>query len=904
MTGKRDKIRSVFLTMLMVVSVFGATVAFSGTAAADVPDVDQDPVEFEAPGGTDHIEIVFDGDATGLNYTLEDRNGDPVNASVNTTLSDEASGRVVLDIGENLNGVPTLTVTASDGDEEELDVTTTATSIEDPSGLDSVEVFKGERIAITNLTDSNGTLEGETNAEFDLNEGGEFPYLSRSTGENSFVGTIDTGNVDELATGDTDYLTFETSGANVTVGVRNLGLSIEADDTDYTFVSGGDVEIEATATSNVASRDVEFRLKEGGDYEDNNKTARIGGDGEVTETFVVDDDGNYTIEVVDLRTDISDETETISVSEVTGDAEFAQGVFSEQRGDVARVTVNMENRDEATLNIGGDDVGYLATLDLVDDDDDGEVTVLFNTYAPSKASSFEVNDDDDEVDVVSVSGVTRPLAAAAYTMNVTEGGVTGEELDRASLNLRERSTDDLRTWTSPRGSLGDLEDGAAIAEYAAAGNLTQDSTIANNDVVVLQLRASGLEGAINDTIASTSASNGAEAFDELETAGVLNFTLYQSTDSKAPNADQVTFELSDIPAGDRAVVVDRKNNTVYMAINSDEVVNQSENLEIDDVVVANMTLNDRDLAGDNALVPRNDRQTATAQFRVVDDELEFDTNEDDLVLVRAAPGQQITGTSTVAPGTEITVSASATGASAFLIDNDTEIQPDGTFAATLDFDNITAGQNFTVDVTQDFDNDPEADGRVQAAATASVTFNDQSTSGEEVRVASATLSEGGFVTIHDSTLQDGDAFGSVRGTSEYLEAGSSSGITVTLDDPISESQTLIAMPHQDTNGNEAYDFVSSEGADDGPYTANGSAVTDSASVTVEEPTPTPTETAEPTPTETAEPTPTETAEPGTEPPTDPPETPEPTDGDGAGFGIVVALIALIGAALLAIRRND
>ncbi|MEF8840046.1 MAG: BGTF surface domain-containing protein [Haloarculaceae archaeon] len=845
----------------------------------------------------------------GLEYAVENRTGGTVDVGVNGALTDNSSGRVVLDIDENLNGQPTLTVTQPGVDEEEFDVITTSNTIEDPSGTDSIEVFKGERIAITNLTDSTGAIAGETGADFDIKEGGEFPFLSRSTGANSLVGTINTGNINELTTGSTFYVTFETSGSNVSMGVRNLGLSIEADDTDYSFVSDGDVEIEATATSNVANRDVEFRLKEGGDYEDNNVTATIGGDGEATESFTVSDDGSYTIEVVDLPTDISDETDTISVSEVTGDAEFARGVFTDQRGDVARITVNMANRDEATLNIGGEDVGYLATLDLVDDSGDGEVTVLFNTYAPGKASSFVVNDDDDEIDSVSPGALNRPLAAAAYTMNVTEGGVTGAELDRASLNLRERSTNDLRSWTSPRGSIGDLEDGAAIAEYAAAGNLTRDSTIANNDVVVLQLRASGLEGAINDTIASTSASNGAEAFDELESQGVLNFTFYQSLNSKAPNADQVAFELSDIPAGDRGVVVDRQNNTVYMAVNSDEIVAQSADLEIDDVVVANMTLNDRDAANlapnpqpDKVLVPRNDRQTATAQFRVVDDELEFDTNEDDLVLVRAAPGQQITGTSTVAPGTEITVSASATGASAFLIDNDTEIQPDGTFAATLDFDNITAGQNFTLDVTQDFDNDPEVDGRVQAAATASVTFNDQSTSGEEVRVASASLSEGGFVTIHDSTLQDGDVFGSVRGTSDYLEPGSSSGITVTLDDPITESGTLIAMPHQDTNDNEAYDFVSSDGAQDGPYTANGSAVVDPAEVTVEEPTPTATQTAEPTPTETAEPTPTETAEP-TPTETEPP-TPSPTQGDGAGFGLVVALIALIGAALLAVRRNE
>jgi len=54
-----------------------------------------------------------------------------------------------------------------------------------------------------------------------------------------------------------------------------------------------------------------------------------------------------------------------------------------------------------------------------------------------------------------------------------------------------------------------------------------------------------------------------------------------------------------------------------------------------------------------------------------------------------------------------------------------------------------------------------------------------------------------------------------------------------------------------------------------------------------------TETADATEAATAEPTATE------------PSTPEPTTtGDGAGFGVIVALIALIGAALLAVRRNE
>ncbi len=119
-------------------------------------------------------------------------------------------------------------------------------------------------------------------------------------------------------------------------------------------------------------------------------------------------------------------------------------------------------------------------------------------------------------------------------------------------------------------------------------------------------------------------------------------------------------------------------------------------------------------------------------------------------------------------------------------------------------------------------------------ASATVTLNDQTANGQasSVDVASATLSQGGFVTIHDGSLLDGDVFDSVRGTSDYLEAGSHEDISVSLDDPYTESGSIIAMPHTDSNDNEAYDFVSSEGGADGPYTSGGDAVVAPASLTV------------------------------------------------------------------------
>lgn len=132
-------------------------------------------------------------------------------------------------------------------------------------------------------------------------------------------------------------------------------------------------------------------------------------------------------------------------------------------------------------------------------------------------------------------------------------------------------------------------------------------------------------------------------------------------------------------------------------------------------------------------------------------------------------------------------------------------------------------------------------GNAGNAGPATVSFSEQTTAGETVTVDSVNVSDGGFVAIHDSGLLDGNVVGSVIGVSEYLEPGEHEDVEIALfevsgaefdQSELSENDTLIAMPHRDTNGNETYDFVSSNGTADGPYVANGSAVTDAAAVTV------------------------------------------------------------------------
>ena len=107
-------------------------------------------------------------------------------------------------------------------------------------------------------------------------------------------------------------------------------------------------------------------------------------------------------------------------------------------------------------------------------------------------------------------------------------------------------------------------------------------------------------------------------------------------------------------------------------------------------------------------------------------------------------------------------------------------------------------------------NDNQTLGEGGEVQDATVTFDDQvSADGRTVTVASTFLPRDGYIAIHDSTLLDGNTLGSVIGVSEYLPAGTYSDVPVSLfdvpgkdfpaDTMLMESQTLFAMPHEETS---------------------------------------------------------------------------------------------------------
>lgn len=124
--------------------------------------------------------------------------------------------------------------------------------------------------------------------------------------------------------------------------------------------------------------------------------------------------------------------------------------------------------------------------------------------------------------------------------------------------------------------------------------------------------------------------------------------------------------------------------------------------------------------------------------------------------------------------------------------------------------------------------------------TASVDFTDRSmaalAAGDTVTVDGSFIPDGGgFIVLHDSTeLAEQGAISSIIGKSQYIGPDQiQNEVKVPLDESVSDTTTVGAMPHEDTNDNQAYDFETSAGSADTPYTLEGAPVLDYAEINIE-----------------------------------------------------------------------
>ncbi|AEN04599.1 hypothetical protein Halar_0829 [halophilic archaeon DL31] len=744
MTDNNNKIRALFLTALMVFSVFAGTIALTGTAAA-VNDTDIAVDEFTN-------KTVYESSTTlhTVNFTVKNLSSDPGEDTTTITLP---SGATVNNVSQNsFNGTNASFVSAT-GSSNKIVVTTNNTdnasftlsaTVEvtwpsvssDTDGVSiTVDDSDGSSVTVTNsglltITDtktasaeSSPTLvfQGQTvlangfhSGDVQLRRGGSesSTFVRGLTADSTGQVVVDSSNLDG---GETYFVTgSSTSAQYFEVAVQSLTVSADDGEVDnggsdtteeLTIESNRGGEFNHTISSDDASQDELLQIfgsSAVADGEDD--VALVGSDGTTADlNFSELDAGSYSFDVSVQDTTASDSF-TVNVTDVgAGSATFANSSVEVSQGDIASVTIDLsEAATGGTFIIGSDDAGYQANISFTDGNDDGEVTVQFNTYTAGNVSGATVvtaADNDDTVTLDSQTDLANLLDDGEYELAVGTGdnvSVTDSPDDVGTVFLTERSTDSQLIWTAPGAAEGDLDadDDGTVSESEVmaavdAGLITQDNTITTTDLLIHQVNATGLEGVID-------ANGGLMGAIE---SGSINVTVEQTNPGR--NANPKVLNLSDSDTQNALTVVEAEGG-FFIIIDAadadfdrvaDDGTITSGNLTAADGDEFNATIS---VADDKLLGDEDAEQSVSANFEVESPMTELDSDPVNVTASNAT----ISGTTNYAPGTELTVRARSTGDTQprFFNTKTVTVQPDGTFNASFDFSAQSSGDTFGVTV--------------------------------------------------------------------------------------------------------------------------------------------------------------------------------------------------------------
>jgi PGF-CTERM protein len=244
----------------------------------------------------------------------------------------------------------------------------------------------------------------------------------------------------------------------------------------------------------------------------------------------------------------------------------------------------------------------------------------------------------------------------------------------------------------------------------------------------------------------------------------------------------------------------------------------------------------------------------------------------DRVSLVNGPNATVSGTTTLDPGSQVTVRVRSSGASPFVVQGATAVADDGTFTVELDLSGAPVGANATVTVV----------GANETLATVdAVTVGDATLTHEGQRVS---LPVGSNATVSGSTTLAAD--------SEVVVRVRSAG-----ENPFLKSQATTVA--EDGTFHATFEFgeqAAGANATVSVHDADGT-LTEANAVLVQATTETPYDSP------TQSPTPFDSPMPGNQTTDGDETTPDGSSGDGPGFGVVGGLLALVAGGLLATRRD-
>ncbi|AHZ24383.1 hypothetical protein BM92_15805 (plasmid) [Haloferax mediterranei ATCC 33500] len=388
------------------------------------------------------------------------------------------------------------------------------------------------------------------------------------------------------------------------------------------------------------------------------------------------------------QADIAEKQQGASSAE-SARAALATNTVSVDRGDVATLPIRIAGEtDSATLTIESGASDYQADTAVTDGDGDGVVIVEFDTRAAGATDSVSpvvwTADADDAATLRNQVTSDAALPPGGYRIRVaaqTDGTTESTPTDAGILSIGTRSTDKIQVLTAP-GSVDPDVDGDGTVEMVdlvaldRSGRLSADQTIATTDWVVLQVKASGLEGLVRNRSTFDAAIG-----DEL--ALVITRVNEESTET---NSSAVRLETDNLTANDAVTLVPAPGRDNYFVVINASRATVTDGSTTTGVAVPDAVYRATFAVTDERLRPADGDEPNVIQtaFKTVEPSATFGR---DTVTVTPSANQTIVGATSMAPGTEVTVSVASANETEdkFVRKKTATVEKNGRFSASFDF---------------------------------------------------------------------------------------------------------------------------------------------------------------------------------------------------------------------------
>jgi len=561
-------------------------------------------------------------------------------------------------------------VTAEDSPnaDETYDVTNTTLD------FDQETIFVGQEVTLENLNESREFVEVVERSS------GDTVVTERASNSNV---TIDFADIEE------GYYYFNGSEGSIGEGDGIFEVAeqdLNADFTPGTVEDGNDATLSIESENRNDAFDVAVTADglAGDELENAINTSSVHVDEDDDNVLIVEDAegghafsdldlGNYSVNVEVTDSTASDSASVNVVSDRDQNVDFTQGSFNGDLGDEVSFSLTTDGyEDDLYLRFGNDaEIGFEQILqinDLSDVEEDEEVEITYNTYQNvTNPDAWEVTNSDASVSIDQNASIDTQLVAHGYEMSLADNnnwsasGTTEFSLAYMQINDRTSFSDGaLQPATAPSNAVADSAD-------LEDATITEANTIAKGDEIILQYEAEDVYSYVQQGDMVGNVSNASD---------IPGMQIKLSEDVSTPFDEDATNDWGTWENGglDGEVLnADQENGTftVLLTPTSGDLPtnNASETPSLDtelDLVT--------EIGPGNAFIEATDDEGGWGNAEEVNSTITFEERtlewNDEADSVEASSDTTASGTTNVAPGTSISTNIRADDSRATFVERD------------------------------------------------------------------------------------------------------------------------------------------------------------------------------------------------------------------------------------------